>query len=298
MYKLLGVDQREYGPVSEAQVREWITQGRANAQTKLQPVGLTEWKPLADFPEFAEALRASAPPPPRPPIPGILAPMAGAAQPKTSGLAITSLVLGVLGLFTCGATALVGLVLGIVAMVKIEKSQGQMGGKGVALAGTIVSGVFLLFIPLFAAMLLPALAKAKQKATTIQCMNNVKQLNLGLVMYASDYKDQLPAGSNWCDALQQYVASNPNVFVCRQGKAGERSHYAFNARLAGVSTRDISAPAQTVLLFETEGGWNVSGGKELLLATPRHNGVYNVGFVDGHVESVRAENMKKLRWDP
>jgi type II secretory pathway pseudopilin PulG len=295
MYKVLGVDKKEYGPVSEAQVREWITQGRANAQTKLQPAGGTEWKPLAEFPEFAETLKASSAP--RPPTPGMVAPTAAAAPAKTSGLAISSLVLGVLGLFTCGATALVGLVLGIVAMVKIEKSKGQVGGKGLALAGTIVSGVFLLMLPVLAAMLLPALAKAKQRATTISCMNNVKQLNRALIMYASDNKDQLPSGNKWGDAIQQYVGANANVFLCARDKASDRSHYAFNARLSGMSTKDVTTPAATVLVFETEGGWNLSGGKELLLSKPRH-GTYVVGFVDGHAEAVRAENLKKLRWDP
>ena len=67
-------------------------------------------------------------------------------------------------MFTCGITALAGLICGIVAMVKVKNSGGKLGGGGLALAGTIVSGIFLLMIPIFAAMLLPALASAKQKA--------------------------------------------------------------------------------------------------------------------------------------
>ena len=39
MFKLLGADQKEYGPVNADQIRKWIAQGRANARTKLQAAG-------------------------------------------------------------------------------------------------------------------------------------------------------------------------------------------------------------------------------------------------------------------
>ena len=58
MYKIIGVDQREYGPVPVEQVRKWIAEGRANAQTKAWSEGSSEWKTLADFPEFADLLTA------------------------------------------------------------------------------------------------------------------------------------------------------------------------------------------------------------------------------------------------
>ena len=62
MFKILGADQKEYGPVSEGQIRQWIAQGRANGQTKMQAAGSPDWKPLAEFPEFAEALQPAASP--------------------------------------------------------------------------------------------------------------------------------------------------------------------------------------------------------------------------------------------
>jgi uncharacterized membrane protein len=63
MYKIIGADQREYGPVTAEQVREWIAEGRANGATKIQAEGNSEWLPLSAFPEFADALAAKAPPP-------------------------------------------------------------------------------------------------------------------------------------------------------------------------------------------------------------------------------------------
>jgi uncharacterized membrane protein len=60
MYKIIGADGNEYGPVTADQLRQWIAEGRANAQTKVQAEGSTDWKPLMDFPEFAGTSAAHA----------------------------------------------------------------------------------------------------------------------------------------------------------------------------------------------------------------------------------------------
>src|SRR5947209_4037681 len=66
MYKIIGGDQRTYGPVSADEIRRWIFEGRLNARSLVQLEGSNEWQPLSSFPEFADALRTqtSASPPP------------------------------------------------------------------------------------------------------------------------------------------------------------------------------------------------------------------------------------------
>jgi uncharacterized protein DUF4339 len=67
MYRILGADQKEYGPVTAEQVREWIAQGRANAQSRVRKDDSPDWRPVSEFPELAGApggRRAPGAPPP------------------------------------------------------------------------------------------------------------------------------------------------------------------------------------------------------------------------------------------
>ncbi len=52
MYKIIGADQKQYGPISGDQIRQWISEGRVNGQTVACAEGSEDWKPLAQFPEF------------------------------------------------------------------------------------------------------------------------------------------------------------------------------------------------------------------------------------------------------
>jgi hypothetical protein len=295
MYKIIGADGKEYGPISADQLRQWISQGRAHSATQVRLEGDSEWKKLSDFPELS--LAASVAPAPLPfAATGQGAP---AATSRTSALAITSLVLGLLGLFTCGITALVGLIFGIVAVVKIKRSDGRVTGSGLAIAGICVSAVFLMMMPLFAALMLPALAKAKQKAMTINCENNLRQLGLGVIMYAGSNNDQFPPAAGWSDAISTYVGST-NAFKC-PSDPGKRCSYAFNQALDGKKLSAVNP--RTVLLFESDAGWNGAGGAEAA-ASHGHHTTYvpeemiNIVHVDGSAESVPVSRLAALRWNP
>ena len=52
MYKIIGADQKQYGPISGDQIRQWISEGRVNGDTVACAEGTDEWKPLSKFPEF------------------------------------------------------------------------------------------------------------------------------------------------------------------------------------------------------------------------------------------------------
>lgn len=209
-------------------------------------------------------------------------------------MAVASLVCGILGLFTC-ITAPVGLVLGIIAHGRIKQSQGRLTGSGMAITGIILSSVLpvIFAVAFMAGLMLPALAKAKQKAQTINCMNNLKQLGLAARMYADGNNGQLPLAAHWCDALATNVGT-PIVFKCPIHPE-QRSSYAFNAKLNGSKLSGVNP--STVLLFESNGDWNSSGGMEQMDVN-RHGHSVNVAFADGSVRTVRETELDSLRWDP
>jgi hypothetical protein len=77
MYRMIGADGKEYGPLTEAQLLEFITQRRANNFTRVRREGTEDWRALGEWPEFAEALRnAQAAAPALPP---------SAAEPPRTG---------------------------------------------------------------------------------------------------------------------------------------------------------------------------------------------------------------------
>lgn len=138
-------------------------------------------------------------------------------EPKTSGLAIASLILGICGLITCGVTALVGLVLGIVGLVLIKNSQGRLQGDGLAIGGIIVSGLMIVIMPIatiLVGMLLPALARVENEARKARCTSNLHQIGMAANRWLNKHGDM----EKWPPSLKALVDDKiimePKVFIC------------------------------------------------------------------------------------
>ena len=81
--------------------------------------------------------------------------------------------------------------------------------------------VVIAIIAILAGMLLPALSKAKQKASGISCLNNVKQLALAATVYSTDFNDAWPANNPGDDAVN--LANPPANYVAKvwaEGREG------------------------------------------------------------------------------
>ena len=155
MYKIVGADQKEYGPVTEEQLRQWISEGRANGET-ITRFGDGPWKPLSTFPEFAALLGTVGPA--RPPAPlSLSGPASSSSPPATSGLAIWGLICSILGLTCCGPVfSTAGLVLSIMALSQINQNSSKYTGSGIALAGIALA---LVGYTVFALLLLSGVFK-------------------------------------------------------------------------------------------------------------------------------------------
>jgi prepilin-type N-terminal cleavage/methylation domain-containing protein/prepilin-type processing-associated H-X9-DG protein len=151
--------------------------------------------------------------------------------------------------------------------------------------------VVIAIIAILAAILFPVFAQAREKARQITCVSNMKQLGLGVLMYAQDYDEKCapnrmpntynppePTGMTWRAALQPYL-KNTQIFFCpddirnvgwnegfidgqiykcsNDNSGGDRHHvsYAYNGYVfnndSGTSLAKITAPANTIMLIET-----------------------------------------------
>lgn len=217
---------------------------------------------------------------------------------RTSALAITSLVLGLLSFCTFFLTAPLAVILGIIALVMIAKSHGQLKGTGMAIAGIVVPVVILPIMSILMAIMLPALSSVRTAAQKVICANNMTGLGKAMYVYAGDYDGKFPTSSEWCDLLIEYADVDEHMFRCpaeSEYSAVDTSQricsYAMNE-----NAEDVNAPRDMVLLFETDAGWNQSGGREMLITADKHQNGCNVLFVDGRVEFVLIKDINELRW--
>jgi prepilin-type N-terminal cleavage/methylation domain-containing protein len=137
--------------------------------------------------------------------------------------------------------------------------------------------VVIAIIAILAAILFPVFAQAREKARQTACLSNMKQIGLGLTMYAQDYDEVLPPANddvtnfaaptskpNFLGSLIPYIKSKP-IFVCPstplatdpasvklglQPNAESSTNYMGNGVIMGRPLAVVPAPADIVYLHE------------------------------------------------
>lgn len=303
MYKILGTDGKEYGPVSLEQLKQWIAEGRVNAQSRVQQAGSTEWKSAGEVPEINAFFAPPAPPagtlaPPIPPAVALLPQLPTPTQGQ-KGLAIASFVLGLASFVLClGVFAgIPAVILGHIAQARARRSPERYGGAGFALAGLIIGYLSLVYTALILVMLVPALSTAKNRAQSIMCSNQMKQIGLGFTIWADDHQGQFPFNvSTNNGGTKEFSLSDKDGF-------DKNAHVHFVALASELGTTKIlicplDVSKHPALDFEHLTAQNVSyrlrvgpeinstNGTEVLATCPFHGHVLRC---DGSVETKRRQ---------
>ncbi len=104
-----------------------------------------------------------------------------AEAPPSSGLAIASLVLGILGIVCFPLIGVIGLILGIVALVKCSK--GTASGQGMAIGGVITGVLSVIMIPIMMALVVPSMLRARQGALEANTIGSCRAYANAQVMF-------------------------------------------------------------------------------------------------------------------
>ena len=158
------------GPFSPQEIQAGLASGKYQGTDLIWYHGIQNWIPLS---QASAILRPSLHP----------GPSMYPAQPPTCGLATASMILGISGFFLL-ITAIPAVICGHIARGKIQKSQGTLGGGGMAMAGLITgySTIALtLIIACLAALTAPMIIRQQKMANRSEALSNAKQI--GIVLY-------------------------------------------------------------------------------------------------------------------
>jgi hypothetical protein len=144
VYRIIGADGKEYGPITIEVLRQWLDEGRANGQTRVLPEGASDWKTIAEIPELAALLSKTAA---FPTTPG---PISITATPRNNSFAMAGLTLGILaltlGLCCCYGLpfSIPGIVCSSIGLNQIKNDPNTQLGRNLAIGGLVLSVLSIL----------------------------------------------------------------------------------------------------------------------------------------------------------
>ncbi len=116
-------------------------------------------------------------------------PVQSANDSRLSGLAVASLAVSCMGLVSLGIMGLVGMIIGIFAYRSIQRSEGKLSGRGLAIAGMAAGGTtfLMLFFPALAAIAIPNIIRYSEQQKQLEAKNNLMKIFEAQTEYYREY---------------------------------------------------------------------------------------------------------------
>ena len=176
--------------------------------------------------------------------------------------------------------------------------------------------VVIAIIAILAGLLLPALAKSKSKAIQINCLSNMKQMGVGMMLYADDFNGHIPSNFhhntnpdfNWTDALAPYLGDVDSIRLCgadprkTEKEEVKGTSYILNDHLttplfnafgemveSAVRLDQLKDPTATVCFFEASDQLAVSAISSACVACSR---AWNLGGWNNVIKDIQPDRHR------
>lgn len=156
--------------------------------------------------------------------------------------------------------------------------------------------IVIMLVAVLAAMLIVAAGQSRARARSVQCINNLRQLSLGIRMYADANNGRFPGGMEedpWFVEIGPFIGEEPTMFRCPSDPLDSQLSYGWRdesvcfpaASLAGKQI-DFVAKSDLVAVFDERADWHTPNFLNVALVDAAALGMEEEEFEDNLLRSV------------
>lgn len=181
-------NQQQTGPITEEQLKDILVKGQLASGDLVFVPPSADWVTVEAYCKSASIQRPAGPPalPARPPLSTAPESELSGVEKQHCGHATWAMISGILGFIMC-FPSIIAIVLGHMALNRIDKSKQALTGKGQAIAGLVMGYMLIAMIPvmgMMSAIAVPSFIRARMRAQATTVLNEARQMDAAKDQYA------------------------------------------------------------------------------------------------------------------